>query len=154
MDCVLAQEDGKRRYADTVLQMTKAFALCGTLDEALELSPEVAFHQAVRAPLIKGSDGDRPKKDVNYELRQLVSQAVVGEGVSDVFKLAGLKTPDISTLSDEFLSAVTTTHPRKDLRELYTSNLNAIATKEDYTYQTRYMSAGNSLTEPTEEDLK
>ena len=57
-------------------------------------------------------------------------------------------------VSDEFLSAVTTTHPRKDLRELYTSNLNAIATKEDYTYQTRYMSAGNSLTEPTEEDLK
>ncbi|MDC3275718.1 type I restriction endonuclease subunit R [bacterium] len=106
MDCVLAQEDGKRRYADTVLQMTKAFALCGTLDEALELSPEVAFHQAVRAPLIKGSDGDRPKKDVNYELRQLVSQAVVGEGVSDVFKLAGLKTPDISILSDEFLSEV------------------------------------------------
>ena len=106
MDCVLAQEDGKRRYADTVLQMTKAFALCGTLDEALELSPEVAFHQAVRAPLIKGSDGDRPKKDVNYELRQLVSQAVVGEGVSDVFKLAGLQTPDISILSDEFLSEV------------------------------------------------
>ncbi|MDA9061412.1 type I restriction endonuclease subunit R [Planktomarina temperata] len=106
MDCVLAQDDGKRRYADTVLQMTKAFALCGTLDEALELSPEVAFHQAVRAPLIKGSDGDRPKKDVNYELRQLVSQAVVGEGVSDVFKLAGLQTPDISILSDEFLSEV------------------------------------------------
>jgi len=106
MDCVLSQEDGKRRYADTVLQMTKAFALCGTLDEALELSPEVAFHQAVRAPLIKGSDGDRPKKDVNYELRQLVSQAVVGEGVSDVFKLAGLQTPDISILSDEFLSEV------------------------------------------------
>lgn len=106
MDCVLALDDGKRRYADTVLQMTKAFALCGTLDEALELSPEVAFHQAVRAPLIKGSDGDRIKKDVNYELRQLVSQAVVGEGVSDVFKLAGLQTPDISILSDEFLSEV------------------------------------------------
>jgi type I restriction enzyme R subunit len=106
MDCVLSQEDGKRRYADTVLQMTKAFALCGTLDEALELSPEVAFHQAVRAPLIKGGDGDRIRKDVNYELRQLVSQAVVGEGVSDVFKLAGLETPDISILSDEFLSEV------------------------------------------------
>jgi len=57
-------------------------------------------------------------------------------------------------VSDEFLSAVITTHPRKDLRELYTSNLNAIATKEDYTYQTRYQSAGNSLTEPTEEDSK
>lgn len=106
MDHVLGQEDGKRRYADTVLQMTKAFALCGTLDEALELSPEVAFHQAVRAPLIKGDNPDKPPRDVNYELRQLVSQAVVGEGVSDIFKLAGLDSPDISILSENFLAEV------------------------------------------------
>ena len=105
LDHVLEQEDGKRRYADTVLQMTKAFALCGTLDEALELSPEVAFHQAIRAPLIKGSDTP-PKRDVDYELRQLVSQAVVGEGVADVFKLAGLESPDISVLSEDFLKEV------------------------------------------------
>ena len=107
LDHVLEQEDGKRRYADTVLQMTKAFALCGTLDEALELSPEVAFHQAVRAPLIKDGAGDtRPRKDIDYELRQLVSQAVVGDGVSDIFKLAGLQSPDISILSDHFLNEV------------------------------------------------
>jgi type I restriction enzyme R subunit len=108
-DCleqILEQEDGKRRYADTVLQMTKAFALCGTLDEALELSPEIAFHQAVRAPLIKGENPDPPKRDINYELRQLVSQAVVGEGVADVFKLAGLESPDISILSEGFLKEV------------------------------------------------
>ena len=107
LDHVLEQEDGKRRYADTVLQMTKAFALCGTLDEALELSPEVAFHQAVRAPLIKDGAGDTPpRKDIDYELRQLVSQAVVGDGVSDIFKLAGLQSPDISILSDHFLNEV------------------------------------------------
>ena len=106
LDHVLEQEDGKRRYADTVLQMTKAFALCGTLDEALELSPEVAFHQAVRAPLIKGEQSDKPRKDMDYELRQLVSQAVVGEGVADIFKLAGLESPDISILSEDFLKEV------------------------------------------------
>ncbi|MDA9837646.1 type I restriction endonuclease subunit R [Luminiphilus sp.] len=106
LDHILEQEDGKRRYADTVLQMTKAFALCGTLDEALELSPEVAFHQAVRAPLIKGETGDGKKRDVDYELRQLVSHAVVGEGVADVFKLAGLESPDISILSEDFLKEV------------------------------------------------
>ena len=107
LDHVLEQEDGKRRYADTVLQMTKAFALCGALDEALELSPEVAFHQAVRAPLIKVGSGETPpKRDVDYELRQLLSQAIVGEGVADIFKLAGLETPDISILSDDFLSEV------------------------------------------------
>ena len=64
-DHILEQEDGKRRYCDTVLQMTKAFALCGTLDEALQLSPEVAFHQAVRAPLVKGGSGDAPLKIQN-----------------------------------------------------------------------------------------
>jgi len=107
LDHILEQEDGKRRYADTVLQMTKAFALSGTLDEALELSPEVAFHQSVRAPLIKDGGGDAPlRKDVDFELRQLLSQAVVGDGVADVFKLAGLETPDISILSDEFLNEV------------------------------------------------
>ena len=64
-------------------------------------SLQVAFHQAVRAPLIKGETGDGKKKDVDYELRQLVSQAVVGEGVADVFKLAGLESPDISILSED-----------------------------------------------------
>jgi type I restriction enzyme R subunit len=105
MNHILEQEDGKKRYCDTVLQMTKAFALCGTLDEALQLSPEVAFHQAVRAPLVKGP-GDTPPRDTEFELQQLLSQAVVGDGVQDVFKLAGLESPDISILSDEFLKDV------------------------------------------------
>ena len=108
MDHVLEKEDGKREYCDAVLQMTKAFALCGTLDKAVQLAPEVAFHQAVRAPLVKGGNSDTPgkKKDVNHELRQLLSQALVGEGVADVFKMAGLDTPDISILSEEFLQEV------------------------------------------------
>lgn len=114
LEQVLGQEDGKRRYCDTVLQMTKAFALCGTLDEALELSPEVAFYQAIRASLVKrgdegegeGEGGDKTPKDIDYELRQLLSQAVVGEGVEDIFKLAGLETPDISILSESFLKDV------------------------------------------------
>ena len=106
MDHILEQEDGKRRYCDSVLQMTKAFALCGTLDEAMELSPEVAFHQAIRAPLVKGDPGDPSGRNIEFELRQLLSQAIVGEGVADVFKLAGLESPDISILSENFLKEV------------------------------------------------
>ena len=106
MDHILEQEDGKRRYCDTVLQMTKAFALCGTLDEAMELSPEVAFYQAIRAPLVKGDAGDPSGRNTDFELRQLLSQAIVGEGVADVFKLAGLESPDISILSESFLKEV------------------------------------------------
>jgi type I restriction enzyme, R subunit len=106
LDHILEQDDGKQRYADTVLQMTKAFALCGTLDDAMNLSLEVAFHQAVRAPLIKSGSDERKPRDVNYALRQLVSKAIVGDGVTDIFKLAGLETPDISILSEEFLNEV------------------------------------------------
>jgi type I restriction enzyme R subunit len=54
IDNVLEQEDGRKRYCDTVLAITKAFALCGAMEEAMEHSQsEVAFHQAIRAPLIK-----------------------------------------------------------------------------------------------------
>ena len=106
MDHILGQEDGKRRYCDIVLQMTKAFALCGTLNEAMKVSHEVAFHQAIRAPLTKRGKGDAPQQDHEFELQQLVSKAFVSEGVVDVFKLAGLESPDISILSDEFLQEV------------------------------------------------
>ena len=71
------------------------------------LTPEIAFHQAVRAPLVKGSAGGvGGERNVDFELRQLLSQAVVGDGVADVFKLAGLQSPDISVLSNEFLAEV------------------------------------------------
>jgi len=113
MECILEQENGRQRYCDTVLQMTRAYALCGTLNEALELSKEVAFHQAVRAPLIKGQTGGPPGKR-NYELQQLLSDALVPTGVDDIFKLAGLESPDISVLSEEFLAEVSKT-PLKNL---------------------------------------
>ena len=106
MNHILGQEDGKRRYCDTVLQITKAFALCGTLDEAMAVSEEVAFHQAIRALLVKGSVIEGPAKDHEFKLRQLLSKAMISEGVTDIFKLAGLASPDISILSEEFLKEV------------------------------------------------
>ena len=69
MDHLLEQEDGKRRYCDTVLQITKAFALCGTLDGAMEVAQEVAFHQAIRAPLIKGSDAEGHSDEAQPQTR-------------------------------------------------------------------------------------
>tara|TARA_Y100000590_G_scaffold74928_1_gene82766 strand:- start:1152 stop:4250 length:3099 start_codon:yes stop_codon:yes gene_type:complete len=108
IDHVLGQEDGRKRYCDTVLAITKSFALCGAMEEAMEYANEVAFHQAIRAPLVKtdkkGGRGDF--KDADFELKQLVSESIVAEGVSDIFKIAGLETPDISILSEEFLKEV------------------------------------------------
>ncbi len=108
VDHVLELEDGRKRYSDVVLQMTKAFALCGAMDEALVYAQEVAFHQAVRAPLIKtGKKGGRGTfQDTDFELKQLVSESLVAGGVADIFQIAGLEAPDISILSDEFLKEV------------------------------------------------
>jgi len=108
IDHVLELEDGRKRYCDVVLQMTKAFALCGAMDEALVYAEEVAFHQAIRAPLIKtGRKGGRGEyKDTDFELKQLVSETLVAGGVTDIFKIAGIAAPDISILSDEFLKEV------------------------------------------------
>ncbi|MDA8781002.1 DUF3387 domain-containing protein, partial [Gammaproteobacteria bacterium] len=108
IDHVLDQEDGRKRYCDIVLAITKSFALCGAMEEAMEFAEEVAFHQAIRAPLIKtAKKGGRGEfKDTDFELKQLVSESLVAEGVSDIFKIAGLETPDISILSEEFLNEV------------------------------------------------
>ncbi len=115
LDHILAIEDGKQRYCDTVLKITKAFALCGTTDEAIELSPEIAFLQAMRAMLVKGKLIDiTPRKFYGFQLQQLLSESLVSEGVTDVFKVAGLKNPDISIMSDEFLSEVSKI-PQKNL---------------------------------------
>jgi type I restriction enzyme R subunit len=117
LDHILELPDGKKRYCDTVLAMTKAFALCGTLDEAMALDPEVTFLQAIRAPLVKGDDigGDgRAPKNVDFQLRQLLSEALVADGFTDVFKIAGLEKPDISILSDQFLAEVSKI-PQKNL---------------------------------------
>ena len=108
LDNILKKPDGKRIYCDTVLSITKAFALCGTMEEAMKYSGEVAFHQAIRAPLIKSGSINKSGiyKNVDYELKQLVSESLVGDGVTDIFKITGLESPDISILSDEFLADV------------------------------------------------
>jgi len=117
LDHILEIPDGKTRFCDTVLSLTKAFALCGTTDAALAHAEEVAFLQAIRAPLVKGDDAGtdgRSPGQVDEALRQLMSDALVSGGVTDVFKLAGLEKPDISILSDEFLAEVAKM-PQKNL---------------------------------------
>ena len=115
LDHILGISDGKQRFCDTVLKITKAFALCGTTDEAMTFTNEVAFLQAIRAPLIKGGGVTRSQGEgVDYQLQQLISKSLVADGVTDIFKIAGLKNPDISIMSEEFLSEVSKI-PQKNL---------------------------------------
>lgn len=105
---ILGLEDGKKRFADTVLAASKAFALCCTLDEALTHRDELAFLQAVKAALTKFGTSGKKLSDEQKEhaLRQIISKAVVSAEVIDIFKAAGLNRPDIGILSEEFLEDV------------------------------------------------
>jgi len=104
---VLAQENGKERFLRAVRELSQAFALAVPHEEALAIRDDVAFFQAVRAVLAKRAPGDaKPEEDLDLAVRQIVSRAVVADGVVDVFAAAGLAKPNISILSEEFLAEV------------------------------------------------
>jgi type I restriction enzyme, R subunit len=103
---ILGLDDGKKRYLDAVLALTKAFSLCGTLDEAKEHKEEIAFFQAVKAVIQKASSKPSNVKDPNKAIKQLIDNAVISDGVEDIFSLVGLDKPNIGILSDEFLEDV------------------------------------------------
>jgi type I restriction enzyme R subunit len=104
---VLALEDGKRRLLAAVTELSQAFALSVPHAEALRIRDDVGFFQAVRAVLAKGTPGDRKTdEELEHAIRQIVSKAIVSGEVVDIFAAAGLKKPDISILSDEFLAEV------------------------------------------------
>lgn len=104
-------EEGKknahRRYQDAVLALSKAFALASASDEAREIREEVGFFQAIRAALVKSSTGSGvTQQERELAIQQIVSRAVVSTEIVDILAAAGIKSPDISILSDEFLAEV------------------------------------------------
>ncbi len=105
---VLGIKDGKKRFADTALAMSKAFTLCCTLDEAKAVREEVAFFQGVKVILTKREITAQKKTDEERELaiRQIISSAVVSEEVVDIFDAVGLDKPNIGILDDAFLAEV------------------------------------------------
>jgi len=104
---ILVQENGKDRLLQAVQELSKAFALAVPHEEALRIRDDVAFFQAVRACLAKRAPGEsKTEEELDHAIRQIVSQAVAPEGVVDIFEAAGLKKPNISILSDEFLVEV------------------------------------------------
>ena len=105
---VLGQKDGKKRFADSALAMSKAFSLCCTLDEAKAVREEVAFLQAVKVILTKRDITQKKRTDEERDLaiRQIINSAVVSEEVVDVFDAVGLDKPNIGILDDAFLAEV------------------------------------------------
>ena len=96
-----------RRFSDAVLSLSKAFALAAASDEAREIRDEVGFFQTVRAALAKSAPGaGKSSAERDLAVQQIVSRAVVSTEIVDILEAAGLETPDISILSDEFLAEV------------------------------------------------
>ena len=104
---ILAQNDGKNRLLRAVTDLTQAFALAVPHEESLRIRDDVGFFQAVRSVLAKSLAGERKTdEDLDHAIRQIISKAMVSDEVIDIFAAAGLKKPDISILSDEFLAEV------------------------------------------------
>jgi type I restriction enzyme, R subunit len=104
---ILKQEDGKKRYLRAVSDLTSGFALAVPHEKALQIRDDVGFFQAVRSVLAKSDLQQKvPNIDLEHAIRQIVSNAIASTDVVDIFAAAGLKKPDISILSDEFLAEV------------------------------------------------
>ncbi|PEO42212.1 DEAD/DEAH box helicase [Bacillus pseudomycoides] len=118
MDYVIGLgEDEKKRFLNTVTELSKAYALCATTPEAEELNDEIGFFKAVKVSIVKTiGDGSKKKtaSQMDAQINQLISKSVISEDVVDIYKELGLENPDISILSDQFLEDVQAL-PQKNL---------------------------------------
>jgi len=104
---VLAQDNGKERLLQVVIELSKFFALAVPHEETFRIRDDVGFFQAVRSAIVKTQVGDRKSADdIDHAIRQIVSKAIASDQVINIFAAAGLKNPDISILSDQFLADV------------------------------------------------
>ena len=104
---ILKLENGKQRLMQTVTRLSQAFALAVPNEKVMAIRDDVGFFQAVRARIAKSSPEHQLQvEDIEQAIRQVISRAVASDEVIDIFTAAGLKKPDISILSDEFLADV------------------------------------------------
>lgn len=105
---ILGLENGKKRYIDEVTALSQAFAIAIPHERAMDVKDEVAFFQAVKSRLVKfdSTGSGKTSEEVETAIRQVIDKALITEKVIDVFDAAGIKKPDISILSDEFLLEV------------------------------------------------
>ena len=144
-------EEHKQKFMQAVTDLSKAFALAVPHPKAIEIRDDVGFFQAVRAVLAKG-DGERKKTadEMDYAIRQIISRAVASDEVVDIFAAAGLKKPDISILSDEFLAEV------RDLphKNLAVETLRKLLSNEIKIRSRKFLIQSRSFAEMLEESIR
>lgn len=149
---ILGLDDGKNRFVRQVILLSKAFALSVPNEEAMSIKDDVGFFQTVKARLTKFTPTGSGKSDEEIEtaIRQIVDKAVVSEGVVDIFDAAGIKKPDISILSDEFLAEIKGMKRKNLAIEL----LKKILSDEIRLRLTRNLIQGKKLSELLENTIK
>jgi type I restriction enzyme R subunit len=107
-DFVMNLEDGLKRFSDAATALSRAYALVNSQKEAIEHRQEVTFYQAIRVMLAKTGITKKKVTDAERELliKQALNNGLVPEGIVDIFAAAGLQTPNIGLLSDEFLAGL------------------------------------------------
>ncbi len=111
VDFVMADPDRTERFVDQVLALAKAFALCGARDEADAIRDDARLFIDVRSAILKiqnpeSGRGGSGAVEIDTAIAQLVNEAVAADEVLDIYKLAGVETPELSILSDEFLDSL------------------------------------------------
>ncbi|MEC9491694.1 type I restriction endonuclease subunit R [Flexistipes sp.] len=152
MEHILQLDDGKKRYLQEVTALSKAFALAVPHEKALEIRDKVGFFQEVRSGLAKATangSGKSPEQ-LDSAIRQLVSKAVSSQGIVDIFAEAGLNKPDISILSDDFLSEV----KRMPHRNLAVEMLNKLLKDEIKTKSRKNVVQARSFSEMLEKSIR
>lgn len=154
MDYILSLDKGKDRYLKAVTELSHAFSLAVPSDESLQIRDDVAFFQAVSAVIRKfdqnGGQGGPTEEDYDQAIKQIVSNAVVSDEVVNVFDAAGLKSPNIAVLSDEFLEEVKNLEHKNIALELLKKLLN----DEIRTMQRKYLVKSRSFVKMLEETIK
>jgi type I restriction enzyme R subunit len=134
MEHILKQKDGKERCLKYVTELSGAFALTVPNLEALKIRDDVGFFQAVRSAIVKNTTiKGKEQEDLDSAIKQILSKAIVSDRVIDIFAAAGMKKPDISILSEEFLAEIRGM-PQKNLafemlRKLLNDEIRIIARK-------------------------
>ena len=147
MQHVLGLDDGEKRYLKAVTDLSKAFALSVPDERALDIRDNVGFFQAVRAALAKATvEGRRTPEELDSAVRQIVSRAVVSDDVVDIFTAAGLKKPELSIFSDEFLKEV----QRLPYRNLALEVLRKLLNDETKAWSKRNLVLGRKFSEMLE----
>lgn len=98
----------KDRFLDAVTALSRIYALTAHYSEAIDQSEEISFFQAIQASFrkLEPTDGSLSNADIEIAIRQVVDQALVSDTVINIFDEAGIKSPDLSIISDEFLAEV------------------------------------------------